>query len=84
MVSLDEGDAVGWFQGRMKFGPRALGGRPILGAVRNPDMQKNINLKIRYRESLRPFAPSVLAKDVSSYFEFDWESPYMLIVTDVA
>ena len=84
MVSLDKGDTVGWFHGRMRFGPRALGGRPILGDPRNPEMQKNLNLKIRYRESFWPFAPSVLAKDVSSYFELDRESPYMLIVADVA
>ena len=81
--SLSSGDAVGWFQGRMEFGPRALGGRSILGDPRNPEMQKNLNLKIKYRESFRPFAPSILAEDVSSYFELDRESPYMLIVADV-
>ena len=84
VASLDKGDAVGWFQGRMEFGPRALGGRSILGDPRNPEMQKNLNLKIKYRESFRPFAPSVLAEDVSSYFELDRESPYMLIMADVA
>lgn len=81
--SLVNGEAVGWFQGRMEFGPRALGGRSILGDPRNPVMQKNLNLKIKYRESFRPFAPSVLAEDVSSYFKLDRESPYMLIVADV-
>ncbi len=83
VTSLSNGDAVGWFQGRMEFGPRALGGRSILGDPRNPEMQKNLNLKIKYRESFRPFAPSILAEDVSSYFELDRESPYMLIVADV-
>ncbi|MEO0670754.1 MAG: carbamoyltransferase [Pseudomonadota bacterium] len=80
---LDRGDAVGWFQGRMEFGPRALGGRSILGDPRNPDMQKTLNLKIKYRESFRPFAPSVLAEDVSDYFEHNDASPYMLMVADV-
>ena len=81
--SLQNGDAVGWFQGRMEFGPRALGARSILGDPRNPEMQKNLNLKIKYRESFRPFAPSVLAEDVQDYFEHDRESPYMLMVADV-
>ena len=81
--SLENGDAVGWFQGRMEFGPRALGARSILGDPRNPEMQKNLNLKIKYRESFRPFAPSVLAEDVQEYFEHDSESPYMLMVADV-
>ncbi|MEO1207417.1 MAG: carbamoyltransferase [Pseudomonadota bacterium] len=81
--SLERGDAVGWFQGRMEFGPRALGGRSILGDPRNPDMQRNLNLKIKYRESFRPFAPSVLAEDVADYFELDEASPYMLMVGDV-
>lgn len=81
--SLERGDAVGWFQGRMEFGPRALGGRSILGDARNPQMQKTLNLKIKYRESFRPFAPSVLAEDVAEYFELDEPSPYMLMVSDV-
>lgn len=81
--ALDEGHAVGWFNGRMEFGPRALGGRSILGDPRNEEMQKTLNLRIKYRESFRPFAPSVLAEDVSDYFDLDEESPYMLIVADV-
>ena len=80
---LEEGDAVGWFQGRMEFGPRALGARSILGDPRNPEMQRTLNLKIKYRESFRPFAPSVLADDVADYFEHEAESPYMLMVADV-
>jgi carbamoyltransferase len=80
---LVAGDAVGWFQGRMEFGPRALGGRSILGDPRNPDMQKTLNLKIKYRESFRPFAPAVLREDVADYFELDEDSPYMLLVADV-
>jgi carbamoyltransferase len=80
---LEAGHAVGWFQGRMEFGPRALGARSILGDPRNPEMQKNLNLKIKYRESFRPFAPSVLAEDAADYFELDTESPYMLLVADV-
>ena len=81
--SLTSGDAVGWFQGRMEFGPRALGARSILGDPRNPDMQKTLNLKIKYRESFRPFAPAVLREDVADYFELDEDSPYMLLVADV-
>jgi carbamoyltransferase len=81
--ALEAGHAVGWFQGRMEFGPRALGARSILGDPRNPQMQKNLNLKIKYRESFRPFAPSVLAEDVGDYFEHEVESPYMLMVADV-
>ena len=81
--SLERGDAVGWFQGRMEFGPRALGARSILGDPRNPKMQKTLNLKIKYRESFRPFAPSVLREDVADYFELDGDSPYMLLVADV-
>jgi len=80
---LGAGDAVGWFQGRMEFGPRALGGRSILGDPRSEQMQKTLNLKIKYRESFRPFAPSVLAEDVADYFELDEASPYMLLVADV-
>jgi carbamoyltransferase len=81
--ALEAGHAVGWFQGRMEFGPRALGGRSILGDPRNPEMQKRLNLKIKYRESFRPFAPSVLREDVADYFELDGDSPYMLLVADV-
>ena len=75
--------AVGWFQGRMEFGPRALGARSILGDPRSPSMQKNLNLKVKYRESFRPFAPSVLREDVADWFELDGDSPYMLMVADV-
>lgn len=81
---LAEGNVVGWVQGRMEFGPRALGGRSILGDPRNPEMQKKLNLKIKYRESFRPFAPSVLAEDCASYFDYDGISPYMLLVHPVA
>ena len=81
--SLAVGEAVGWFQGRMEFGPRALGGRSILGDPRSPDMQKHLNLKIKFRESFRPFAPSVLREDVAEWFEMDTDSPYMLLVSDV-
>jgi carbamoyltransferase len=80
---LDDGLVVGWFQGRMEFGPRALGGRSIIGDPRNRDMQSTMNLKIKYRESFRPFAPSVLEDRVSEYFELDRPSPYMLIVAPV-
>ncbi len=82
-AALENGDAVGWFQGRMEFGPRALGGRSILGDPRNPEMQKTLNLRIKYRESFRPFAPSILADRVGNYFELEGASPYMLIVADV-
>jgi carbamoyltransferase len=81
---LAEGNALGWFQGRMEFGPRALGNRSILGDPRSPSMQKTLNLKIKYRESFRPFAPSVLRERVSDWFELDGDSPYMLLVADVA
>jgi carbamoyltransferase len=80
---LADGNVVGWFQGRMEFGPRALGNRSILGDARNPEMQKKLNLKIKYREGFRPFAPSVLEEDVAEYFELDRDSPYMLIVAPV-
>lgn len=80
---IDAGNVVGWFQGRMEFGPRALGNRSILGDVRNPEMQKKLNLKIKYREGFRPFAPSVKAEDSKDYFELDAISPYMLIVAPV-
>jgi carbamoyltransferase len=83
-ASLAQGKALGWFQGRMEFGPRALGARSILGDARSPTMQKTLNLKVKYRESFRPFAPSVLAEDASRWFEIDAESPYMLLVADVA
>jgi carbamoyltransferase len=75
--------AVGWFQGRMEFGPRALGGRSILGDPRSPAMQKTLNLKVKYRESFRPFAPSVLREDVAEWFDLASDSPYMLLVADV-
>ena len=75
--------AVGWFQGRMEFGPRSLGARSILGDPRSATMQKNLNLKVKYRESFRPFAPAVLREDVADWFELDSDSPYMLIVADV-
>lgn len=79
-TALAEGNVVGWFQGRMEFGPRALGGRSILGDARNEEMQKKLNLKIKYREGFRPFAPSVLAEDAAEYFELEGTSPYMLLV----
>ncbi len=74
---------VGWFQGRMEFGPRALGSRSIIGDARLPEMQKKMNLKIKYREGFRPFAPSILAENILEYFEIDSESPYMLLVANV-
>ena len=80
---LSKGDVVGWFQGRMEFGPRALGNRSILGDARNPKMQKKLNLKIKYREGFRPFAPSVLAESTNEFFELEQDSPYMLIVAPV-
>ncbi|MFZ5689632.1 MAG: carbamoyltransferase [Pseudomonadota bacterium] len=81
--ALADEQAVGWFQGRMEFGPRALGGRSILGDPRSPTMQKMLNLKVKYRESFRPFAPAVLRDDVSDWFELDTDSPYMLLVAPV-
>lgn len=81
---IAEGHAIGWFQGRMEFGPRALGNRSILGDARNPEMQKKLNLKIKYRESFRPFAPSVLADQCTEYFAYEGTSPYMLLVHPVA
>ncbi|HEV2965256.1 MAG TPA: carbamoyltransferase [Candidatus Angelobacter sp.] len=81
--ALAEGKAVGWHQGRMEFGPRALGGRSILADPRSPTMQKQLNLKVKYRESFRPFAPSVLREDLSDWFHLDVDSPYMLLVADV-
>jgi carbamoyltransferase len=80
---LAAGKAVAWFQGRMEFGPRALGARSILGDARSPQMQSLLNLKVKYRESFRPFAPSVLREDVADWFELDSDSPYMLLVADV-
>ncbi len=82
--ALADGKSIGWFQGRMEFGPRALGGRSILGDPRSPEMQKILNLKIKYRESFRPFAPSVRLEDVTEWFELDTVSPYMLLVAEVA
>ena len=81
--ALVEGKAVGWFQGRMEFGPRSLGARSILGDARSESMQKTLNLKVKFRESFRPFAPSVLKEDVGDWFEFRQHSPYMLIVDKV-
>jgi carbamoyltransferase len=81
--ALADGRAVGWFQGRMEYGPRALGNRSILADPRNREMQRTLNLKVKYRESFRPFAPAVLAEDVSDWFELDRPSPYMLLVADV-
>jgi carbamoyltransferase len=81
--ALAAGKAVGWFQGRMEFGPRALGARSILGDPRSPEMQRVLNLKVKYRESFRPFAPAVLREDVGDWFEFEGDSPYMLIVAGV-
>ncbi|MFW6123365.1 MAG: carbamoyltransferase [Thermodesulfobacteriota bacterium] len=80
---LDQGQVVGWFQGRMEWGPRALGNRSILGDARNPEMQKHLNLKIKYREGFRPFAPSVLHEETANFFELDRPSPYMLLVAPV-
>jgi len=83
-AALSQGKIVGWFQGRMEFGPRALGARSILGDPRRPEMQSVMNLKIKFRESFRPFAPSVLATDTREYFDLAQESPYMLLIADVA
>ena len=80
---LSNQKAIGWFQGRMEFGPRALGSRSILGDPRSDDMQKNLNLKVKYRESFRPFAPSILREDLSNWFNLDVDSPYMLLVSDI-
>ena len=81
--ALADEKAVGWFQGRMEFGPRALGGRSILGDPRSATMQKTLNLRVKYRESFRPFAPSVLREDISDWFEIASDSPYMLMVAPV-
>jgi carbamoyltransferase len=82
--SLEKGEALGWFQGRMEFGPRALGGRSILGDPRSPSMQRTLNLKVKNRESFRPFAPAVLFEDVDRWFDLDRASPYMLFVSEIA
>ena len=83
-TALADGKALGWFQGHMEFGPRALGGRSILGDARSSSMQSVLNLKVKYRESFRPFAPSILSEDVADWFEIEGNSPYMLLVADVA
>jgi carbamoyltransferase len=80
---IAEQNVIGWFQGRMEFGPRALGGRTIIGDSRSPETQKVINLKIKYRESFRPFAPSIRVENISDYFDIDRPSPYMLLVANV-
>jgi len=80
---IAEGQVVGWFQGRMEFGPRALGNRSVLGDPRNPEMQKRLNVKIKYREGFRPFAPAVLAENITDYFNLTTPSPYMLLVAPV-
>jgi carbamoyltransferase len=82
-IDLSKEEAVGWFQGRMEFGPRALGGRSILGDPRSEKMQKNLNLKVKYRESFRPFAPSILKEDLSEWFDINVDSPYMLMVANI-
>ena len=82
--NLDNDEAIGWFQGRMEFGPRALGARSILGSPKSTTMQKNLNLKIKYRESFRPFAPSILYENLSEWFDINVESPYMLLVANIA
>ena len=82
-TDLSKEEAVGWFQGRMEFGPRALGGRSILGDPRSEKMQKNLNLKVKYRESFRPFAPSILKEDLSEWFDINIDSPYMLMVSNI-
>ena len=81
---LSNEKAIGWFQGRMEFGPRALGARSILGDPRSDKMQKNLNLKVKYRESFRPFAPSILREDLPDWFDINVNSPYMLLVADVS
>jgi len=81
--AISQGNAIGWFQGRMEFGPRALGGRSILGDPRSPEMQKNLNLKVKYRESFRPFAPSILRDDLDDWFDITVDSPYMLMVANI-
>jgi carbamoyltransferase len=83
-TDLADGRALGWFQGAMEFGPRALGGRSILADPRRADMQRTLNLKVKFRESFRPFAPAILAEDVADWFDLDTSSPYMLLVAQVA
>ena len=80
---LSKENAIGWFQGRMEFGPRALGCRSILGDARSEKMQKNLNLKVKFRESFRPFAPSILREDLPNWFDLNVDSPYMLLVADI-
>jgi carbamoyltransferase len=82
-TDISKGEAIGWFQGRMEFGPRALGSRSILGDPRSSEMQKNLNLKVKYRESFRPFAPSILKEDLKDWFDIEVDSPYMLMVANV-
>jgi len=82
-TDLSLGEAIGWFQGRMEFGPRALGGRSILADPRSSNMQKRLNLKVKYRESFRPFAPSILEEDLSKWFDIHVSSPYMLMVANI-
>ncbi|KZZ53433.1 hypothetical protein A3761_17040 [Oleiphilus sp. HI0123] len=82
--ALADGLAIGWMSGRMEFGPRSLGGRSIIADPRSTTMQKNLNLKVKFRESFRPFAPSILREDLESWFNLDCDSPYMLLVADVA
>ena len=82
-TALSDEKAVGWMQGRMEFGPRALGGRSIIADPRSPMMQKQLNLKVKYRESFRPFAPSILCEDVRKWFDINTDSPYMLLVANV-
>ena len=82
-TDLSQDNAIGWFQGRMEFGPRALGARSILANPKSDNMQKNLNLKVKYRESFRPFAPSVLKEDLSEWFNIDVDSPYMLMVSNI-
>ena len=82
-TTISQGKAVGWMQGRMEFGPRALGARSILADPRSPKMQKQLNLKVKYRESFRPFAPSILKEDMDQWFEQKFDSPYMLMVAYV-
>ena len=80
---LVDGSAIGWFQGRMEFGPRALGARSILADPRSSNMQKNLNLKVKFRESFRPFAPSILENETENWFDINVKSPYMLIVAKI-
>ena len=80
---LSEDKAIGWFQGRMEFGPRALGARSIIANPKSENMQKNLNLKVKFRESFRPFAPSILREDLEEWFKMEIDSPYMLLVADI-